>query len=283
MAEVALVLRHHVQSALRALTRGRSVSDKRIHDARKAIKRARAALRVLRDAMGVRRYRQLNRALRDAARPLTHVRDAKVLPDALVALRDRNVDAWHGIEPDWIERGLRRNRTRARRDVLGDVAILNRSRLTLRRTAASLRAMRLRPGWPGIESAVRRVYRAARHARRRAHENPTDEALHEGRKRVKYLWHTFQILQSLCPGVFDKPCEQAHRLADHLGDDHDLAVLRAWLITEAGMLEIAKPDALLALLDARRRELQHHAWTEGSHLLEERPRQFVRRLQECEQ
>src|SRR5580698_10039159 len=50
-----------------------------IHEIRKKLKRARAALRLLRDCLGEPVYRRENSRLRDAARPLTPVRDAKVL------------------------------------------------------------------------------------------------------------------------------------------------------------------------------------------------------------
>jgi CHAD domain-containing protein len=53
------------------------VSDTDIHEARKAVKRARAALRLMRDALPQAAYRRENAALRDASRPLSSVRDAR--------------------------------------------------------------------------------------------------------------------------------------------------------------------------------------------------------------
>ena len=77
------------KKALACLTEVWPPADARIHDARKRIKRARAALRLLRDALGESVYQRENAALRDAARPLSEVRDAKILIDALDELARR--------------------------------------------------------------------------------------------------------------------------------------------------------------------------------------------------
>src|SRR4029453_4660084 len=73
------VVDRQVEKALGALDGRRPLTDETVHDARKRLKRARAGLRLLRAALGNRAYRRENRALRDAARPLSEARDAKVL------------------------------------------------------------------------------------------------------------------------------------------------------------------------------------------------------------
>src|SRR6266702_6584666 len=77
-----------LKKALDSLT-VRRLTDEKIHDARRRIKKARAALRLLRDALGKGAYTRENTALRDVARPLSQVRDSKVLLDALEKLNDR--------------------------------------------------------------------------------------------------------------------------------------------------------------------------------------------------
>src|SRR5436305_14370843 len=82
----------HVGDALKALN-ARRVTDERIHTARKHLKRARANLRLLRNTVREAAYTRENTALRDAARPLSSVRDAKVLVETLDALLDRTTSA----------------------------------------------------------------------------------------------------------------------------------------------------------------------------------------------
>ena len=57
--------------------------DAAVHEARKCCKKLRALLRLVRPAISARTYRGENTAFRDAARPLTAVRDAKVLIETL--------------------------------------------------------------------------------------------------------------------------------------------------------------------------------------------------------
>src|SRR5262245_3745690 len=53
--------------------------DDAVHEARKSLKKVRAVLRLARPVIGQSDYRQANTCCRDAARPLTEVRDASIL------------------------------------------------------------------------------------------------------------------------------------------------------------------------------------------------------------
>src|SRR5262249_24261035 len=50
-----------------------------VHDARKGLKRVRAVLRLVRPVIGEKVFQRENTCFRDAARPLTEVRDARIL------------------------------------------------------------------------------------------------------------------------------------------------------------------------------------------------------------
>ena len=87
-ATVRAALLQHAASAALALASS-SPSALHVHAARKQIKRARAALRLLRGALAVLTYRREDAALRRAARALNSARDARVLLRTLEALRRR--------------------------------------------------------------------------------------------------------------------------------------------------------------------------------------------------
>jgi hypothetical protein len=67
------------------------------------------------------------------------------------------------------------------------------------------------------------------------------------------------------------------RLADVLGDDHDLAVLRERLTagTQPPHVDV---DAVIGLLDHRRAELQGEAWQLGQRIYAEKPKAFLARV-----
>jgi hypothetical protein len=67
--------------------------------------------------------------------------------------------------------------------------------------------------------------------------------------------------------------DEAHALADRLGDDHDLAVLAGW----AGEHTDAGPE-LLEEVERRREALQAAAFELGARIYAEKPSAYVRRL-----
>jgi CHAD domain-containing protein len=103
--------------------------------------------------------------------------------------------------------------------------------------------------------------------------NPSVEGLHEWRKRVKDLWYHHTLLRSLWPPVMQVVGDEAHELADRLGDDHDLAMLAGWVREHAD----AGPE-LFDAVERRRAKLQAEALGLGARLYAERPAAYTRRL-----
>ena len=76
-----------------------------------------------------------------------------------------------------------------------------------------------------LESGIAATYRQGRSSLRRVRSNPTDDRLHEWRKAVKYLWYQMQLVHDAAPTVISPLVDELDRLAEALGDDHDLTVL----------------------------------------------------------
>src|SRR5262245_27611640 len=152
--------------------------DEGIHDARKRIKRARAALRLLRDNMGETAYRRENATFRDAARPLSEIRDAKILVDQLdkLARGDRELN---GEKTDRLRSALVARRMRARRRMLSSRETLDPVLEALRSARKRLPMPRGRRGWSTLGPSLRRVYRRGRRAAAATGQRATDENLHE--------------------------------------------------------------------------------------------------------
>lgn len=255
----------------------KKITDAAVHEARKDVKKARAALRLLRDAMGQTAFVRENTALREAARPLGAVRDSKVLQSTLDKLVERYAPATGSLRLEKFRRVLRKEQAAARHTLT--LAQVKRQRKALQEVVD--RSSRWRIGgndWQMLSSALRRVYRAGRKECKAARSRDSDH-LHEWRKQVKYLWHQLQILQPVWPGLIGELADQAHSLADYLGDDHDLAVLRQKVVdNDTAFVDAADRDALVALIDRYRLRLQDKAFVLGDRIFEEKPRRFVRRM-----
>jgi len=276
---VRRIARRRIKSALKTL-RPRKADDGAVHEARKDLKRARATLRLLRDALGKSTFKRENAAIRDAARPLSEVRDGRVLLDALSSLVKYYGPTARALPLEGFKRLLNRRNARLHQQILGRPGPLRAVRTQLRKASARSKDWRVgRHGWSVVGAGMRRTYSQARQACKRARATPTDEHLHELRKQTKYFWHQLQIFEALWPGPLGKLADEAHKLADLLGDDHDLAVLRERVSTgrQAFPTE-ASHTALLALLERCRAGLQKKSLVLAQRLYDEKPAAFTSRL-----
>jgi CHAD domain-containing protein len=249
-------------------------TDRAIHEIRKNLKRARAALRLLRDCLGEADYRRENSLLRDAARPLTPVRDAKVLCETL-----RHHDPQKGTKPGvFMRRFYRvlRERRRAAKIGLreGDLRRIAARLLALRRRVAALPDARL----VHAGASLKRAYKSARRAFDRARLRPTDERLHEWRKQTQYFANEIEIVLRLLPKRYAKTHKRAHKLAEQLGDDHDLALLTEEVFRHAKGAQAPSHDdtvqEFLAHLAGRRKALQRKAFRLGRRLCSSKARRY---------
>jgi CHAD domain-containing protein len=273
------ILRAQIDDAQSELS-GSRVSDESVHAARKSLKKARATLRLIRDAIPTTAYQRENRALRDAARPLSAARDARVMLDTLDRLEKLYGPAAKRSIPAELRDALERDQVTARR-AMGSTNGARKPRATsLAQVRGRISRLQVTAhGWEELGSGLKRVYRNGRRAMKQAKRTPTPDCLHEWRKQTKHLWHQLQVLQPLWPGTIGELADQAHKLSDYLGDDHDLAVLREKVAQRPELFQKpGGPGALLALIDRCQRQLREKAFLAGGRIYDERPRDLVARF-----
>jgi CHAD domain-containing protein len=272
----ARTAREQLLAAETALTRDLEADPAdAIHSARKAVKKERALLRLMRGSLSAGDRRRENAALREAARGLSGARDAEVMIHTLDALADR----YAGQVPHHEFAALRERLREGVGGGDGEAAARAASDLSAARERIAGRELK-RHGWAALEPGLRRSYRSGMAAFALARDEPTDERLHDWRKRVKDLWYDLRLLAEVGGPSVRGQAKDAQALADLLGDDHDLAVLRGRLVAIAGDVA-ADVDAVLGLLDHRRPQLQAQATALGKRVYAEPPKAFVRRLRAC--
>ena len=218
-----------------------------IHELRKNVKKTRALLRLVRPGFDA--YARENAALRDAGRMLSDLRDADVLaqsfdnvatrvympPEALAALRDRVIAAPIAArDPDAV--------LKAHAEAIAEVA------------GRALKWEVAEAGFEAFEKGLERSWTAAQKAMRAAETEPSGEALHLWRKRVKDHWYHARILQPIWPEMMTHHMAAAETLGETLGDARDLAYLAEALaaLPEAAEIRAAARDEEARLLaDAR--------------------------------
>jgi CHAD domain-containing protein len=254
--------------------------EQAIHDTRKALKRLRALLRLLRSELGAQQFAQEYGILRDAARRLAGARDAQVMLSTLDVLFTRH--------PRKLARrraliGLREllvaERAAAAQRALGDG-------LTRAEVLDELRGLRERvkrwslperPSIAVVESDLQRLYGQGRQRHKRAAKGKDGtRALHEWRKRVKDLRYAAEML-----GL--PLARRADTLGELLGEEHDLALLAA-LLPAPGYAPFEDKrgkqarKALRKQIARRRRRLRKRTMREGERLYRRKPKKFTRRV-----
>ncbi|HEY2767686.1 MAG TPA: CHAD domain-containing protein [Solirubrobacteraceae bacterium] len=289
-------------------------SEHTVHETRKALKRARAILRLLRDQLGDKRLAHENAALRDCARRLAGARDAVVALDTLDGLLKRHPK----LTDSHRRRGAKavrdlRARLLAEREgaivdggrggyALGDTASTPERVEIERHGAVALELLAIRgriaawePKDPRRASSsklpaggVERLYRQGRRRMRRARRRRGDAtAMHTWRKSAKDLRYVAETLNRTGASAQDKSSKRlkrvarrADRLGEILGDEHDLAMLDQAVRSHAKRLPARKRDykPLLKAIERRRKRLRKQALRNGERLYGRKPRRFVRRV-----
>ncbi len=246
-----------IQEALSQLSTP-AVSAKNVHDARRAIKRARAMLRLQRSALGGKTYERENRALRDIARSLSAARDGKVQLDVLNHLIVRYPSKIDATSMQAL-RKIFSSRYRVSGKLSQESLRTSRTSLLAVSDRASKRSVEAQ-GWDTVGVGLIRIYRAGRRCAKRIGQPASAEDLHRWRKHVTYLWRSLEFLRPVWPQRAGKLARKAHRLAHHLGEDHDLHVLSA-AIAEMDSAQLGQDDRsmLRHLIARRRRRLQRKA------------------------
>src|SRR3954471_13073039 len=186
------IFRRQIENA-EAIVRGDPVdNDSHVHETRKHLKKARAALRLVRQEIGRGLFRKQDHGLRDAGRLISDMRDAEV---RLQTIRDlqgiarkqgrspyqsvetalmMELQSFMGAYADWQAQAL---------PLLEDVRLAT-DHWTLENFGAEQ-----------LCCAIQRSYKCTRKALCEARRDPSSKCFHELRKEAKTLWYQLRILR----------------------------------------------------------------------------------------
>ena len=255
------------------------MDDYDIHNARQHIKKARAALRLLRCALPGSQFRAEDALLRRAASPLGRVRDGRIMVQKLDGL----VAGWRGAGSlrgvTKLKMRLNQDLERERARVMYDRKGLKRTRRSLheaRRVAHHLRVHkheRLK-----LTRGIRRVYSEGRGALEDSKKHPDAAHLHVLRKKSKYLAHQLKMMASTHSSTLGRVAADFRKLSDTLGNDHDLAVLSDRVSSCLGIFPDGESQTrLLAAIDQRRTALKRKALLRAERLFRDKRPHFAKR------
>ena len=188
-----------------------------VHDARKRVKKLRAALRLVRS--GFRDAATESAALSAAAQGLSGERDAEVM----LAVFDRLAAAG---EASALRAHLAARVAGAQDDAALPAFLTAVAPVLDRAQGWTVKGNSTRVLAAGLTLTRERGHRAMARALR---AGPESEAMHDWRKRIKDLWYQARLFQPVWPAAMDPVVTAAGDLGEALGDHHDLVVFRALL------------------------------------------------------
>jgi CHAD domain-containing protein len=250
--------------------------DEAIHDARVCIKKVRALLRLIRQSLGEKLYKAEDKEFRNTARLLSKARDSAALLEIFTKLNKHFSEQLTDDAFADVKSKLSRAKT---------VRIQGR-KTAMTEAAKSLRAARRRlKDWPktgphaAFNKGLKRVFKFGRDSFHAAYARPDVKAFHEWRKQVKHLLFETTMLKSLWPKAMKASKAELKHLGELLSDDHDLAILRKRVVKMIDDFEETEIEALVALIDQQRNELQITAKSFGARIYAERPSEFAARVE----
>jgi CHAD domain-containing protein len=245
-----------------------------VHDFRKAMKRWRALLRLLRPYLGDGGLKLRDEA-RDLGRELARPRDAQSaldgLDDALrhdIELSPRSLANIRGRLEEVRQRAESRALTPVMRARIA-VAIRTASKAVSRWRLARL-------GFGDIAGQLTETYRRARQMVPDEWSQATARELHQLRQRVVEHRYQMELVEPLWPKLGKLWIEEAQRLRDRLGKHQDLVVLAS--LTAPHQLLATWRSRLTPAIEERRSVHVQAAARISGRLFAERPKAFRRRL-----
>jgi len=270
------ICRKQIEAAICVAKDEVKTDDTPVHEMRKHLKKARAALRLVRKEIGRGLFREQNRCLRDVGRLTSDIRDAEVRLQTVRQLQEvtqRNgrgayekLEAMLMLELENFMAAFAEWQTQA-------VPMLEQAGSALDHwTLDQFNCKQL-------ACAVQTSYKRARQALAEATANPSAENFHSFRTRAKTLWYQLRILRPVNPVVLKSLGDDLRSLADLLGRAHDLSFLGARLRSEHGKSQWQREGhKLLAIIEVSQSDLQRGAAELAQHFFAERPRDFGSRV-----
>jgi CHAD domain-containing protein len=271
------ICRTEIAKAIGVVNGTRQTDDTPVHQTRKHLKKARAALRLVRKEIGRGLFRQHDHSLRDAGRLISEVRDAEVRLETVRQLQS-----------------IRPRRGRAPYPHLEQMLTLELENFIAAFAEWQAQALPIleqaKAGvdhWPmhqfdcrELRCAVQASYKQARWALAEARKNPSAAAFHEFRSEAKVLGYQLRILRPTNPVVLKNLTEELKGLGQVLGRAHDLNFLGERLRREdANSPWQREGHKLLAVLEVSQNDLQRAAADLAERFFAERARDFGARLE----
>jgi CHAD domain-containing protein len=274
--ELRRICRKQIELALAIATGEEQIDDTPVHDTRRHLKKARAALRLVKKELGPAVFKRLDHCVRDVGRLISEVRDAEVRLQTVRQLQDttrrQNRRNYHRVEETLM--------LELENFVAGFADWQRQAVPMLQKLAQEIDEWSLDNfGCRQLRKAVQKTYKRARKALATAKASGDPQDFHAFRTKAKQLVYQLNILRPLKPVVVKNLGDELHAVGNLLGRAHDLSFLGERLHRERGNSGFQQEGReLLVAIEENGTELQRAASDLADHFFAERARDFGCRI-----
>lgn len=199
---------------------------KKIHQLRKRCKKMRGLLRIIRPQLkksGV--YDAQNQYFKETAKQFSAIRNKKMLEETF-----KKIVLKYGLDEI---RYMQILKSIESIKVQSEISVQNHFasyRAEYERNKKNIKQYRLKKkNSKALDNGIKKGYKKAYKLKKKAYKTQSDKDFHLWRKWVKYHWYHMRLIKKnekcvLCPRV-----KLSGMLADILGDEHDLSVLKSFV------------------------------------------------------
>lgn len=266
------ICRKQIENAIAIAKGEKETDDTPVHQTRKHLKKARAALRLVRKEIGHGLFERQDHSLRDAGRLISDIRDAEVRLQTVRQLQNITQRRGRGLYRE-LEKMLM---LELENFIMAFAEWQTQAVPMLEEAKAAI------DGWAvdqlsckQLRRSVQATYKRGCQALAEARASSSSAKFHEFRTEAKTLWYQLRILRPVNPVVLKTVSDDLRSLGDLLGRAHDLSFLDQRLRDESGKSEWQREGhKLLAVIEVSAGDLQRGAAELGERFFAERPRDF---------
>lgn len=278
--ESARLIQTQIDRALGEIDTEEIGVPEKVHRVRKRCKKIRAILRLVRYGVGDDRYRSENQWYRDTARLLSEARDLRVTLRCCRRLEEE-------VEDEGQEVFLKNLASRIRMQHEGVKDDGESIKPRLEKSAERLKTGRTRledwkfmaDGERVLKKGLKKTFSRGEEAMKVAMKSGEAADFHEWRKRAKYHMYHSRLLRNCWKPIIRSHCKVMKKLADALGDDHDLSIVEDLVSSIEGVdSESYEMQRLHKQLQSRHQQLRREALNIGLRIHAEKPKSLSRRF-----
>ncbi len=274
------IITYEVEEMLRSISAARTDTQRHVavHDVRKALKKIRACLRLVRYEVGF--YERENVFFRDMGREISALRDATAFLEALERLKKQYISELTKDSFTPLRKEILAYRRNLAKKVFKEDQILEKITEALKEGIPRISAWHLQiEAFDSVGAGFQKVYRRGRESlfTCRASGEATD--FHQWRKRAKYLSYQVEILNRIWPQPMKALENELHDITDLTGIDHDLHNLVNFVQEKRNSFADKKEERIFfQMVEKQQQLMRSQALIKGGKVYFETPADFYSRI-----